>query len=700
MLPMSGKQLVEPRVPLGASAHAGRKCETAAQRTRITSQLFDGFRYEEAFSRNLGWLTEWEQQALRGKRVAIAGMGGVGGGYLMTLVRFGVGMFTIADPDRFELVNFNRQVGATLSSIGRPKVEVVAENAFNINPEAHIRSFPEPIDESNIDSFLAGADLWIDGLDFFALSIRRKVYRRCAELGIPVINAAPLGMGVAMLVFKPGGMTFEQWFRLEGLSEEHQYINYLLGMAPSRLHMSNLIDPSRVDLRGHRGPSTIAGCELCAAMASVEAIKLLLGRGTVCAVPCYQHFDAFSGRRVVGKLRRGNASLTQRAKIAIGRIYFAKLSDKAASEYEVPTAAREIEKILDYARWAPSGDNVQPWRFEIFNDDEAVVHIRCPGDVYDYRDGEPTLLSGGMLLESMRIAGSYWGRSLEWTYDGRNEDQIHRIRVLLPRTKDTAVDPLFSYVPTRSVDRRPYRLRALTASQKSALAEALGPEFEIEWHEGWRRRWRLARLGAMATAIRLSIPEAFAVHQRIIDWDRQYSPDRIPAAAAGMSRASLGPMRWAMQSWPRMRLLNASGGLFSAQVQMDYLPGMCSAAFFTIRMRAPAPEGQSRPPHLLHTGMAIQRFWLTATRLGLAMQPMLAPLCFAWYARSGTPFTRSEKADRTARKLAAKLEHASGVAGNRGLFLGRIGEPQVLARRARSVRCSINDLLLKTPGTV
>src|SRR4051794_13380189 len=112
------------------------------------------FRFEEAFSRNVGWLTEWEQQALRGKRVAIAGAGGVGGAYLMTLTRFGVGMFTIADPDRFELVNFNRQVGATLDSIGRPKVEVLAENAHQINPEAHIRTILGPIDEGNIDSFL------------------------------------------------------------------------------------------------------------------------------------------------------------------------------------------------------------------------------------------------------------------------------------------------------------------------------------------------------------------------------------------------------------------------------------------------------------------------------------------------------------------------------------------------------------------
>ena len=71
------------------------------------------FNYDEAFSRNIGWVTEAEQQSLRGKRVAIAGLGGVGGVHLLTLARLGIGRFAIADLDRFDLVNFNRQVGAT-----------------------------------------------------------------------------------------------------------------------------------------------------------------------------------------------------------------------------------------------------------------------------------------------------------------------------------------------------------------------------------------------------------------------------------------------------------------------------------------------------------------------------------------------------------------------------------------------------------
>src|SRR5436190_7249977 len=74
--------------------------------------------YEEAFRRNRGLCTDNEQHILRNSRVAIAGMGGVGGVHLVTLARLGVGKFTIADPDSFDVVNFNRQYGATMSNLG------------------------------------------------------------------------------------------------------------------------------------------------------------------------------------------------------------------------------------------------------------------------------------------------------------------------------------------------------------------------------------------------------------------------------------------------------------------------------------------------------------------------------------------------------------------------------------------------------
>ena len=70
--------------------------------------MTNAFNYHQAFSRNIGWVTAEEQELLRHKRVAIAGMGGVGGIHLLTLARLGIGAFHIADFDVFDIVNFNR----------------------------------------------------------------------------------------------------------------------------------------------------------------------------------------------------------------------------------------------------------------------------------------------------------------------------------------------------------------------------------------------------------------------------------------------------------------------------------------------------------------------------------------------------------------------------------------------------------------
>ena len=72
-----------------------------------------------------------------------------------------------------------------------------------------------------------------------------------------------------------------------------------------------------------------------------------------------------------------------------------------------------IERILDAARWAPSGDNAQPWRFEVRSDDDVVVWVRREvGNVYEYRDGEPTLLSVGALLENMAVTAPTFGKNV------------------------------------------------------------------------------------------------------------------------------------------------------------------------------------------------------------------------------------------------------------------------------------------------
>ncbi|HSJ80990.1 MAG TPA: ThiF family adenylyltransferase, partial [Thiobacillus sp.] len=130
------------------------------------------FDYDDAFSRNLGWLTPQEQQRLRGARVAVAGMGGVGGVHVQGLARLGVGALNLTDFDSFEVANFNRQAGAAMSTIGQPKVEVMRSFALDVNPETRVRVFPNGLDENNLADYLDGVDLLIDAIDFFANGLR------------------------------------------------------------------------------------------------------------------------------------------------------------------------------------------------------------------------------------------------------------------------------------------------------------------------------------------------------------------------------------------------------------------------------------------------------------------------------------------------------------------------------------------------
>lgn len=255
-----------------------------------------GFDYHEAFSRNLGWVTREEQDRLRRCRVAIAGLGGVGGFHLLTLTRLGMGAFNLADFDSFDLVNFNRQAGAGVSTLGKPKLDVMARLAQDINPTLELRLFPGGLTEDSVDAFLDGAELYVDGLDFFALDVRQAVFAACARRGIPAITVAPLGMGAALLNFLPGKMTFEEYFAFGRSSQLEKAMRFFVGLAPSRLQMGYLVDPSTIDLANHKGPSTAMGCMLCAGVAGTETLKILLGRGPVYGAPWGIHYDAFKNR--------------------------------------------------------------------------------------------------------------------------------------------------------------------------------------------------------------------------------------------------------------------------------------------------------------------------------------------------------------------------------------------------------------------
>lgn len=349
--------------------------------------------------------------------------------------------------------------------------------------------------------------------------------------------------------------------------------------------------------------------------------------------------------------------------------------------------------ILDLARWAPSGDNTQPWRFEVQDATHLVVHgsdtrTHC---VYDL-DGHPSQLSLGALIETIAIAASGHGLRVSVSRRGGLPETLPTFDLRFTPDPDLQPSPLISAIPLRSVQRRPYSARALTPAEKQTLEASLGPGYELRWFEGLTAKWQMARLMFNNAGLRLTLREAFEVHRSIIHWGRRFSPDRVPDQALGADALTLKLMRWAMQDWARLQFLNKwLAGTWAPRLQMDLLPGLlCGAHFVLLRGSAP-----SQLDDYVDAGRVVQRLWLTATALGLQHQPELTPLIFARYVREGRPFSDSAPAQALARQLADQTQRLIGSDLPRAVWIARIGQSPVAS--SRSVRLSRSELSLPRP---
>jgi molybdopterin/thiamine biosynthesis adenylyltransferase len=272
------------------------------------------FSQAEAFERNTGLISREEQQNLASSLVVIAGCGGVGGLHAHTCARLGVGHFRIADTDLFSIANINRQIGATVQSVGKNKAEVTAEMIRSINPESNVDICSANISADNVGAFVKDANLVIDGVDFFALSARRKLFAAAWQAGIPAITAAPLGFSATLHVFAKGGMSFDEYFDLNDDQEPfEQLMRFIIGLAPAGLHLPYM-DLSSVNTQTGRGPSSILGCQLAASLAAGEALKILLQRRPPMLAPEYLQFDCYRQLLRKRRLHWGNRNWVQQFK--------------------------------------------------------------------------------------------------------------------------------------------------------------------------------------------------------------------------------------------------------------------------------------------------------------------------------------------------------------------------------------------------
>ena len=145
----------------------------------------------ERFLRNEMLLGPAAMEKLAGSHVCVVGLGGVGSWAAETLARAGVGELTLIDQDVYGESNINRQLGAVMSTVGRPKAEVMAARALDVNPDCRVHPIVGRYDRGDSERFWGRYDLVADCIDL--VSCKVDLICQALERGIPIVSA--LGTG-------------------------------------------------------------------------------------------------------------------------------------------------------------------------------------------------------------------------------------------------------------------------------------------------------------------------------------------------------------------------------------------------------------------------------------------------------------------------------------------------------------------------
>jgi len=156
----------------------------------------------DRYERNLGTITQAEQDLLMEKRAAVVGCGGLGGYIIEYLARIGVGFITLIDGDVFAASNLNRQLISLEENLGNNKAEEARKRALQIRSGMSIAIYNVFLNEQNAFEILKGHDVIMDALD--NVKTRLLVEKTASTLGIPLVHGAVEGWCAQVCSVFPG----------------------------------------------------------------------------------------------------------------------------------------------------------------------------------------------------------------------------------------------------------------------------------------------------------------------------------------------------------------------------------------------------------------------------------------------------------------------------------------------------------------
>jgi molybdopterin/thiamine biosynthesis adenylyltransferase/nitroreductase len=560
-------------------------------------------------NRNRNKLTKKEQSKLRSLRIGVIGAS-AGHSIAHVLAMEGiVGELRLADFDEIELTNLNR-IPAGVMDLGVNKAVVLARRVAEIDPYLPVTTFTEGITTDNLARFIDGLDLIIEECD--SLDIKFLVREMAREHAIPVImETSDRGvLDVERFDLEPhrpifhgllGEMSYE---KLAGLTTEQKgpFVLRLLGAAD----VSARAAASALELG-----QTISGWPQLAS-------EVTLGAATVAAA--VRRFGL--GELPSGRVRFDiEEILSEIAPVTVDNSLQQDL--RTPPPVDPPTQSLDpIDRIVDAARRAPSGGNVQPWRFEADEHEVRFYLVPERTSKMDVRH-RASYLSIGAALFNARVAAAALHMVGQVQLFPESKSSLHVATLHLGAGMDPEIEQLEPYLLSRAANRRMGNAVPLDPSQVEMMDRAVQKEgAQLRVVTDRERIVTLASMLADADRLRFLIPEIHSEMMREVRWPgRDSLEEGLDVRTLEMDPGSLGMMQLLgrpdvmdnLRDWRAGRLLG-----LRTQAAVNTSSGL-------MVVTVPRPE----PRWYVRAGAAMERLWLLGESLGMAMQPVSPLYLFA-----------------------------------------------------------------------
>lgn len=541
--------------------------------------------------RNRYKITPAEQARLGRARIGVVGLS-VGHAAALTLAAEGVGGgFRLADFDALSLSNLNR-IRAGVHELGINKAVLAARAIAELDPYVEVEVVPEGLGEENLAAFLDGLDLLVEECDDIGMKLRVREAARAR--GIPVVmETSERGMvDVERFDLEPNRPILHglaaglDSSNMSGLTTEEKIPHVLRILGEDQLTARTIASMPEVRASLSTWPQLASAVALGGAVATEAARRILLG----------ETMD--SGRYYLDVQRTFEGPGLHRNPVTL------LPGAHPASASRSVTETDPLRNIVAHAILAPSAHNAQPWRFRWTGE---ILEIRLDpvrSDTFlDYR-ATASLLALGAATENAVLAAGRQGLSTEVIPLPDGAD----LRFFPPSPPE---DSLAEWMATRVTDRRRGTDAPLSPAEVAALTSAAEARILIRTAD----LDRVAALVGEADRLALLHPRAHREAYAGFRWtseDALATRDGLDVATLGLTDAERAGMRLLRNEEAIAILASVGGGRALTEMARKFIDR-------SIGVGVVAMTGPHAP---FRGGRAVQRMWLTATRLGLGLHPM------------------------------------------------------------------------------